>query len=76
MEVSTARAVCVGSCVRLEARVRGVSQRVLVGGREPEWRVGGALAVRAGMLCGLAEGGATVRAKVAGVWSAEKEVSV
>lgn len=74
VEVSTARAVCVGSCVRLEARVLGVSQRVLQGGRQPDWRVAGALALRPGLLCGLAEGTAAVRARVAGVWSAEREV--
>ncbi|XP_013180062.1 PREDICTED: uncharacterized protein LOC106126767 [Papilio xuthus] len=76
VEVVTARAVCVGGCVPVNAMARGVSQRYVGSSRPAEWRVAGAVRVKDGKLCGLQEGTGRVRASIAGVWSPELEVVV
>lgn len=76
VEVSTSRAVCVGGCVPLSALVKGLSNRYLMTGRTPEWRVSGSVQVREATLCGLKEGVGRVRAAFAGVWSSEVEVCI
>ncbi|CAG9788624.1 unnamed protein product [Diatraea saccharalis] len=76
VEVSTARAVCVGGCVPITALVKGVSHRYLSASHVPEWRVSGDVTVKEGVICGLREGTGRVRASLGGVWSPEVEVLV
>lgn len=76
VEVSTSRAVCVGSCVPITALVKGVSHRYLTATRSPEWRVSGNVNIKEGTICGLKEGSGRVRASLGGVWSPEVEVSM
>ncbi|CAK1555867.1 unnamed protein product [Leptosia nina] len=76
VEVSTARAMCVGACVPITALVRGVSHRYLSTSKEPEWRTSGNIVLKDGNLCGVKEGSGKVRAMLAGVWSPELEVTV
>ncbi|XP_041982111.1 nuclear pore membrane glycoprotein 210 [Aricia agestis] len=75
VEVLTSRAVGVDNCVSARVAARGASGRVLYASR-PQWRVSGPIAARAGLLCGVREGVATVSAAVAGVWSEDVEVHV
>lgn len=76
VEVSASRAVGVNACIPLSALVKGVSHRYLSTTRDPEWRTSGDVIVKEGrMLCGVREGSGRVRASLAGVWSAEVEVS-
>ncbi|XP_053610955.1 nuclear pore membrane glycoprotein 210 [Plodia interpunctella] len=76
VEVRTARALGVGACAELSATARGRSQRALRAERGPRWSVVGAALLRAGALCGAAEGLATLRASIAGVSSSDLEVVV
>ncbi|RVE45434.1 hypothetical protein evm_009869 [Chilo suppressalis] len=76
VEVSTARAICVGGCVPVTALVKGVSHRYLSASHSPEWRVNGDVLVKDGTICGLREGTGRVRASLGGVWSPEVEVLV
>ncbi|CAH0720394.1 unnamed protein product, partial [Brenthis ino] len=76
VEVSTARAVCVGSCVPISALVKGISHRYLTTSREPDWKTAGQVVIKDGNLCGLKEGSGRVRAALSGVWSPEVEVTV
>ncbi|XP_072944602.1 nuclear pore membrane glycoprotein 210 [Epargyreus clarus] len=76
VEVLTARAVCAGGCVPIQALVKGVSHRYLTSSRAPEWRTSGEVVVKDGNLCGLKEGTGRVRASLGGVWSSEVEVCV
>ncbi|CAH2210157.1 jg22200, partial [Pararge aegeria aegeria] len=73
VEVSTARAVCVGGCIPISALVKGISHRYLSTSREPDWKTLGDVEVKNGSLCGLKEGFGRVRAALGGVWSSEVE---
>ncbi|XP_028041164.1 uncharacterized protein LOC114251176 [Bombyx mandarina] len=76
VEVSTARAVCVGGCVPITTLVKGVSRRYISSSRNPDYRTVGNVAVTNGTLCGVKEGTGRVRASLGGVWSSEVEVTV
>lgn len=75
VEVSTARAVCVGSCVPISALVKGISHRYLSTSHDPDWKNVGQVIIKDGSLCGIKEGTGRVRAALSGVWSPEVEVS-
>ena len=75
VEVSTARAVCVGSCVPISAVIKGISHRYLSTSRDPDWKTVGQVGIKDGVLCGIKEGSGRVRAAFSGVWSPEVDVS-
>lgn len=76
VEVSTSRAVGVGACVPITTLVKGVTHRYLATSHSPEWKTGGQVIVKDGMLCGVSEGNGRVRAALAGIWSPDVEVVV